>query len=41
MENFAELKKEVQLLQKQNRRLLLGLNVVAVGLIFQTLLNYL
>ena len=40
MENYSDFVKELELLKKQNKRLLLGLNVVALGLVFQTFFYY-
>lgn len=40
MENYSDFVKEIELLKKQNKRLLLGLNVVALGLVFQTFFYY-
>ncbi|MGX7596281.1 hypothetical protein ACWNS2_13700 [Planococcus plakortidis] len=40
MENYSDFQKELELLKKQNKRLLLGLNVVALGLVFQALLYH-
>lgn len=40
MENYSDFVKEVELLKKQNKRLLLGLNVVALGMFFQNLFYY-
>ena len=37
MESYPDLKKEIQLLKKQNNRLLLGLNIVAIGSLIQAL----